>query len=190
MLSTYVKGDKECRSCGKTKDYRSYHRASVNKDGYENRCKTCKKDAINPDWRNEYIRQYRAAKRASGAYGYCKQCESPLGRNEGQKGRNSNGFCIVCNTGSNNQNFKGGWINSDGYRVRGHNGRSILEHRLVMQEHLGRDLLPDENVHHINGDRTDNSIKNLELWSTSQPCGQRVVDKIAWAKMILERYDT
>lgn len=58
-----------------------------------------------------------------------------------------------------------------------------------MQEHLGRALLPAENVHHINGLRQDNRLENLELWSTSQPCGQRVSDKLAWAREFIATYE-
>jgi len=65
---------------------------------------------------------------------------------------------------------------------------SKMEHRIVMEEFLGRKLLPNENVHHRNGDRQDNRIKNLELWSRSQPYGQRVEDKINYAIEILEQY--
>ncbi|WP_374759366.1 HNH endonuclease [Leucobacter aridicollis] len=64
----------------------------------------------------------------------------------------------------------------------------VLEHRAVMEAHLGRKLTADENVHHVNGVRDDNRLSNLELWSSSQPSGQRVSDKVAWAIELLSLY--
>jgi hypothetical protein len=69
------------------------------------------------------------------------------------------------------------------------NARYVFEHILVMEETLGRYLIPGESVHHRNGVRDDNRPENLELWTRPQPSGIRVSDAIAWAHELLERYD-
>jgi hypothetical protein len=58
-----------------------------------------------------------------------------------------------------------------------------------MARHLGRALTTDEQVHHINGVRTDNQLGNLELWSTSHPSGRRIEDLLEWCMTMLIRYD-
>lgn len=81
-----------------------------------------------------------------------------------------------------------GHINKAGYRQFNVKGKDCLEHRQVMSESLGRPLFKHETVHHLNGDRLDNRIENLELWSSRQPKGQRVEDKIIYAIEILSQY--
>lgn len=81
-----------------------------------------------------------------------------------------------------------GCLDANGYRVIYRNGISYMEHRYIMEQHLGRELSNNESVHHRNGNRSDNRIENLELWSKYQPAGQRVSDKIKWAKEILDLY--
>jgi len=78
-----------------------------------------------------------------------------------------------------------GHINKHGYRVL---RKTIFEHRFVMENTIGRKLFTTEFVHHIDGDKLNNKIENLELWERSHPSGQRLEDKIDFYISFLEKY--
>ena len=64
------------------------------------------------------------------------------------------------------ENSKGRSLKPSGYIeiTRGAN-KGKLEHRVVMSEHIGRELLSNEDVHHINHNKQDNRVDNLQLLS-------------------------
>jgi len=87
--------------------------------------------------------------------------------------------------GEKSGHWRGGRINRRGYvfihspdhPACQHNKRKyVAEHRLIMENHLGRYLKPSESVHHKNGVKADNRLENLELWGKSHPNGVRMED--------------
>jgi len=92
------------------------------------------------------------------------------------------------NKGPNNPLFKGQTKNRAGYIViRGElvpeayksmirRGDAVLEHRLIMAQHIGRPLNDWEVVHHKNGVKDDNRIENLELHTNESHHGITVAE--------------
>ncbi len=76
---------------------------------------------------------------------------SPTWKGGRTVGNNGIGYVFI-------KNLKHPFANPNGY---------VREHRLVMEKHLGRYLKPEEVIHHLNGIKTDNRLKNLKLFSNS-----------------------
>lgn len=167
---------KVCSICKKRKAVDNFNKRTKSADGYDSRCKSCKAEL-----------RVKSINWVS-----CPVCNKNLKMEKSP-------MCKTCSNRQPKKNWKGGRIKDGKGYIRINTpehpnatgtGKYVPEHRLVMEKHLGRYLTKEENVHHKNGIRDDNRLENLELWSKSQPYGQRISDKIIWAKEILEKYGT
>jgi len=149
-----------CAVCGKV-----FHRSP-------SQAKAAKAQYCSPDCYHEA--------RANGSYPsrkvtlVCEECGKTFARypSDARDGRGK--YCSArCGTkhrgarGEANHNYKGGvdYISEHGYRVVSNpEGGIIYEHRLVMEQKLGRKLRSNEQVHHL-GEKTDNRPDMLQLLS-------------------------
>ena len=72
-------------------------------------------------------------------------------------------------------------LKADGHPHANSNGY-VREHRLVMEQKLGRYLLPEEVVHHLNGQKADNRLANLQLYDSNSAHKKDDMVGNSWAK--------
>lgn len=156
------------RRCGKILMWNTWGRAA------EKPCRQCGK--MMPGTRPNDFCSRACMGLASRKPGVCAKCGKPTAR---MRNRYCSKHCARLGAAAHRRRAQIGARQQDksGYLLiktgSGHDGWR-REHRLVMEQFLGRPLMKHEHIHHRNGQRDDNRIENLELWGKVHPTGVRL----------------
>ncbi len=153
---------KTCSKCKFKLDYSNFTKDSQKFDGLRPSCKKCNSKAKPIEILHEDFKKCTKCKKvklksdfnfdATKSTGYYSSCKSCISAKYGRKQKRSKGET---------------YIDSNGYICLARN-KKRREHRIIMENILGKKLNRDEHVHHINGNKTDNRIKNLTILSASE----------------------
>ena len=100
----------------------------------------------------------------------CLTCGNEFTRKKTHYKASKKHFCkLSCyvRLGADNPNWKNGTQMNNGYKCIRIGRRYFFEHRYIMAKHLKRPLRQKEIVHHINHNKLDNRLKNLQVMTIS-----------------------
>lgn len=146
------------------------------------KCRACRKLVQTPDKRQKFCGTscYHNAQKLPFRKCSVKKCYLQLA----VKGLCNSHYSKMKRWGNPLISFRGrkglGTKTNSGYIVHCINGKHIGEHRLVMEKHIGRSLNRNEHVHHIDHNKSNNMIENLELLDAGAHLTKHLVER--WSK--------
>jgi len=158
--------------CGTKFRYQNENGLSQNRQSQERKCKSCGETFVanrvdkmfcsqDCQWHYRYEKKRKVYKKIK-----CKKCGKEFLRKVG-----SQKYCSrECRfrTMSKTSYDKRKWFPKS---IRRPDGSYVSEHRYIIEQHVGRELKPHEQVHHIDIDSENNNIENLHLFTTRKSHG-------------------